>query len=820
MISAPHLANEDERLAALERYQIMDTHSEQAFDALTRIAAMVCDVPIAIITLIDGRRQWFKSVIGLDLTETPREVSFCAHALQSQAMLEIPDASSDARFADNPLVVGRPGIRFYAGAPLITPDKLALGSLCVIDKRPRQLDGAQRAMLTQLSEVVMHLLAARKSGIEITSRLDEANHLLIMGEERVQLGHWRVDGATGEMFWSDEVYRIHGRAPDAGPPRLEAAADCYHPEDRSNIAALFEDTMRSGVGRSCEARLVQPGGTPRDVAVWAEARRGPGGAITGLFGVFQDITERKEIEREQVRMRQQAERVSHAKSEFLATMSHEIRTPMNGILGMNALLLETVLTAPQRKLAEAVRYSGDALLTILDDILDVSKLEAGKLALEEAEFELATLVERAIELSAVAARQKFLSLRADMTTGGRFRGDPTRIRQVLLNLASNAVKFTDAGEVTIAVSGVDLDPAHARIRIEVRDTGIGIGDEVKGRLFASFEQADTSISRRFGGTGLGLSICKRLVTLMGGQIGVADRPGGGSVFWFELPLRRAAAAAVAGRTEVPHPADGVRGGSAGGRILLAEDNAVNIELATTILQQAGYRVDVALDGLQAVAAFRQHAYDLVLMDMRMPNLDGPSAARQMRAVETGRARVPILALTANAMQQDRLRCMQAGMDDVVAKPVDPRRLRQTVACWMREAGERDVPAEPAAPAPPPVVEPDVVRSLRAVIPDSKFIPLLRRYLLDAEAQCRALQREASAGAFETIGFGAHAMIAPAGYLGAKQVEALAARLEAACTTQDRRAVEALVRSLIDASAAASSMLHEMLEPRPDLLAGW
>ncbi len=820
MISALIPAQEDERLAALERYQIMDTHSEQAFDALTRIAAIVCDVPIAIITLLDGKRVWFKSVIGIDRGEIPREISFCTHAIQSADLLEVPDAACDERFADNPIVIGDPRIRFYAGAPLITPDKLALGSLCVIDQKPRQLSRHQRVILTELSHGVMHLLAARQAGIEITSRLNEANHLLVMGEESAHLGHWHLDSATRELFWSDEVYRIHGRPREAGPPPLDTGIEFYHPDDRAKLYQLLDTTMRSGAATSCEARLIRPDGSQRDVSVWAEARRGPGDAITGVFGVFQDITARKEAEREQVRLRQHAERVSQAKSDFLAMMSHEIRTPMNGVLGMNALLLETGLSGPQRKLADAVQYSADALLTILDDILDISKLEAGKLTLEEADFDLATVVERALEPPAVAARQKSLSLRADLGVAGRFRGDAARLRQILLNLVSNAVKFTETGEVAIAVSGVDLDPGHARIRIEVRDSGIGIGDEAKGKLFASFEQADASISRRFGGTGLGLSICKRLVTLMGGQIGVADRPGGGSVFWFELPLRRADPTVAPDRAELAHDDDAGRGTAPAARILLAEDNAVNIELATTILEQAGYSVDVALDGLQAVAAFRRRSYDLVLMDMRMPNLDGPAAAREMRALETGRGRVPILALTANAMQQDRLRCVHAGMDDVVAKPVDPRTLRQTVARWLRGTGCREAAAEPAAAAPPAVVEPDVVRSLRAAIPDSKFIPLLRRYLLDTEAQCRELQRDASAGAFEAIGFGAHAMIAPAGYLGARQVEALAARLEAACAKRDRRAVEALIRSLVDASAAASSMLHEMLEPRPDLLAGW
>ena len=512
--------------------------------------------------------------------------------------------------------------------------------------------------------------------------------------------------------------------------------------------------------------------------------------------------------------RRTAERLSQVKTDFLAAMSHEIRTPMNGVIGMNGLLLETGLTPAQRKLAETVRYSADALLTILDAILDVSKLEAGKIRLEEAEFDLPTLVERTVELLGPLARQKGLSLNVDIADGARaaFHGDPARLRQILLNLGSNANKFTEHGGVTIAIAGAADDDDRTRVRFEVRDTGIGIPDGAKALLFAPFFQADDSITRRFGGTGLGLSICKQLVELMGGRIGILDRVGGGTVFWFEVTLRNAAP------VEADHGgSDNIHGSvpaaRISGRILLAEDNKVNIEVATLILEGAGYTVDVALDGFEAVAAAaRRRDYSLILMDMQMPGMDGISATRKIRAFEGTDRRVPIIAMTANATAGDQRRCLEGGMDDYVSKPIAPAKLRQTVARWI-EANA--VPAAPDPTDPIPIdslqaIDQDIVDSIRSCMDESKFASLVDFYIAQAEEQAQQFQQWRSDLTLGEIGDEAHKIISSAGALGARRVQELAGRLENACRAGDGASMPGLLDQLTSASAAASSALRKML----------
>ena len=321
--------------------------------------------------------------------------------------------------------------------------------------------------------------------------------------------------------------------------------------------------------------------------------------------------------------------------------------------------------------------------------LDESKLEAGQVDLEESDFDLPALIETIVALLEPRAKQKGLSLTADIGAlgDGRFRGDPMRLRQILLNLVTNAIKFTEWGSVTIAAAAAADDDGGAHLRIEVRDTGIGVSDEAKRRLFMPFEQGDPSIALRFGGTGLGLSISRMLVELMKGRIGVADRPGGGAIFWFEITLPRAspinANPRASERTAESGPVAKISG-----RILLAEDNSVNIEVATLVLEGVGYTVDVARDGLEAVAAVRRRPYDLILMDVRMPALDGLSATRDIRAFEGEGKRVPIIAMTASAMAGDQRQCLEAGMDGYVSKPIAPAKLRNTVARWIGGADSR------------------------------------------------------------------------------------------------------------------------------------
>lgn len=412
------------------------------------------------------------------------------------------------------------------------------------------------------------------------------------------------------------------------------------------------------------------------------------GLLTSALLSISDADAKKKLLSELVNAREVAESASQMKSQFLANMSHEIRTPMNAVIGLTGLLLDTQLDAEQRDFLNTIKNSADSLLALVNDILDISKIEAGKLTFEKIDFHLQSLIHETVDIISYSAKQKNLEIVVDLHLDANMSviSDPIRVRQILLNILSNAIKFTSKGRVRLNVFEDGQIENKKFFRFEVIDTGIGIPALVKENLFESFSQADSSTTRKFGGTGLGLSICKRLVDLLKGEIGVESCEGLGSMFWFRLPLQVTASQVKNLVQDDSHTALKQLAADDELRVLLAEDNAVNQKLVIRMLKKVGLHVDAVDNGLAALNAFEQNQYHIILMDGHMPDMDGYQATVAIRQSDKDKqTRTPIIALTANVMSGDYERCLSIGMDDYIPKPIEQNHFYKTVKKWLEVA---------------------------------------------------------------------------------------------------------------------------------------
>ena len=790
------------RLGVLHDQAVLDTPPEARFDRITAMAAAHFKAPIALVSLVDTDRQWFKSCIGLEVRETERGWAFCDHAIRlgAHAVLVVEDATLDARFKDNPLVTGAPDIRFYAGATLTTSEGVNLGSLCVIDTEarptPTEADLAHLRALANLVVDQIDLSRARKE-------LDDRHRILDLGERLSGTGYWTLNTQTGAVFWSPQVYAIHGEDPATYNPGLGDALEFYIEEDRKLVSDLIKTRSENGQGWEFDAILVRADGSRRNVRSLAEVQRDTTGRVTGFFGVFKDltderkvietaveqerryrlladnvsdviatyspdgifsylspsvsellgyspeemigrtpydfmvpedhariarefrqaaktrlpltveyravtkdgsirwlearsrfqrdendviveindsvrdVTERREREVALAEARAVAENAARTKADFLANMSHEIRTPLNGVLGFAEVLSNTALDHDQRRYLDRIRTAGKGLSALIDDILDFSKIESGKMTTELRAFDLKGLATDVVDLTQVSVGGRLdLKLAFDDGVSPWVMGDEQRIRQVLLNLLGNAAKFTHEGSVILRVriSAGQLD-------LRVIDTGIGIAPEALTRLFQSFTQADTAVGRRFGGTGLGLNISRSLARLMQGDVTLESQPDVGTTAIFTLPYAPAEAQSPS------TPASITASLTRPLRVLAVDDVAANLELLDILLARAGHAVVCATSGDAAIKFLgRDAGFDLVLMDVQMPGMDGLAATRLIRAMANGAQRIPVIALTANVLPDQIEACRAAGMDDHLGKPI---KVEDLLSLLSRVAGLDD-----------------------------------------------------------------------------------------------------------------------------------
>ena len=802
--------HEHDRLCALHAYHILDTPAESSFDNLVKLATQIFNMPIAFISLIDEKRQWFKSSIGLNDQEMPRDASFCEHTIGGTDIMEVCDTLLDDRFSTYGIVTEEPFVRYYAGAPLIDEDGFALGTLCVADTKPNELSDLQKDILRNLAkEVMVHIklkkkeqeIAANALRLEETKKLEsdrmklsfvasKINNAVVINDSNnlvtwVNAAFEKITGFTLEdvkgkrlsdlitgpktdMELLDEVRRLTEKRQsftidmlayrkdkreiwvslyntvvldeegnvDAEIEIIIDITDKKKAEEELMLLSLVASKTDTGVsiqdkeGRTTwvnkslermtgytmkELRGHQMGnilspnfydqdlieesrnkslnsqsysievlGEKKDgTPIWFSISNTPilnsRGMVERQIDLISDITQRKQVEKEMIEAKEQALKLSQAKQMFLSVMSHEIRTPLNAVIGMTHLLLDNDPKISQIDDLNILRFSGENLLHIINDILDFTKIETGKMELEIFPFSLKTLANDIIHSLQVNVKKNSneLKLIFDQNIPAQVSGDKNRLYQILMNFLGNAIKFTDKGVVQLRIQLIEENESEAVIRFEVEDNGIGIPKDKQQYIFETFTQAKTDISRKYGGTGLGLAITKKLLDMFNSEITVESTEGKGTTFSFDMRFSRTHEQSLASALG-PEMSVFI-----GKKILVVDDNEINILIAKRILSKWGLEIDAAINGYEAIDKIMTIHYDLVFMDIKMPGLDGFETAGIIRDISgLYYKEVPIIALTASTLKNDHYKFKECDMNGHVLKPFNPEEIKQLLSGFL------------------------------------------------------------------------------------------------------------------------------------------
>lgn len=703
-----------------ESPEIYNGNLEQAFRTITRVAAVfLCIERVSIwfftenhsaiqcANLYQLTTQAYSQGHVLSASSYPRYFQ----ALGLEQLIVADDAQRDVKTREfSESYLAPQGITSMLDVPIRSGGRM-VGVLCHEHVGPiRQWTMEEQHFAVSVANALaLAIEAADRRRVEQALRTSEGR--LTMTVQNTNIGIWDWDLATNEVYLSAEWKRQLGYDDHELVSSFEEWKSRLHPDDRDQTWSAMESYLVAQIDQfELEHRLRHKDGSYRWILTRGTSIKNVDELSTRMVGINIDVTDRKLVEEALRQAKEAAEAASLAKSQFLANMSHEIRTPMNGVLGLTELLLRSPLKGKERHLTQTIQRSGSLLLSIINDILDFSKIEAGKLQLEAISFEVRRTIEEAVAVLSPTAEQKGLKLSChiDPHIPSSLIGDPTRLRQIIVNLVSNAVKFTEQGAITVSAEPKETREGLYGLSVSVTDTGIGIALDAQAHIFDAFSQADGSTTRKYGGTGLGLAIVKQLVTLMGGTIELQSRPREGTCFRFtvyckpfDMPIQRP--------TELP--AESVKIGETVDnqcrvdrgevRILLVEDNPVNREVACGMLEVLNYQIDTAENGREALDAIAKTDYALVFMDCQMPEMDGLTATKLIRAREAERAgqtggpagaattRLPIVALTAHAMQGDREQCLSVGMDDHLTKPFTIVQLEQMLSRWLpsRPRGE-------------------------------------------------------------------------------------------------------------------------------------